>query len=47
MLDLMDETTDQGSGFHQKFPNLLILKPEDFLREVRTSSPQPGDSGKT
>jgi hypothetical protein len=33
LLDLMDQTTEAGTDFRQRFPGLTILDPEAFLRQ--------------
>ena len=34
LLDLSDESRDEGRDFRLRFPNLRILDPVGFLREV-------------
>jgi len=35
LLDLMSEAAPEGQDFRQRFPNLAILTPPDFLRAMR------------
>jgi len=41
LLDLMNEATPEGKDFRQRFPNLAILNPVDFLQQL---SPKEGQS---
>ena len=38
LLDLMDPSTATGTEFHERFPDLTILDPVDFLRRMREGS---------
>jgi len=38
LLDLMDRTTVEGNEFQQRFPNLRIIGPAAFVREVPPST---------
>jgi uncharacterized protein len=40
LLDLMSESSSEGQTFRQSFPQLTILNPPGFLREL-TSEPAP------
>ena len=39
LLDLMDETSADGTDFKRKFPDLQVLDPVQFLALIRASTP--------
>jgi putative PIN family toxin of toxin-antitoxin system len=48
LLDLMSEASPEGQDFRQRFPNLAILTPPDFLRAIRQEAPgETTDEGPT
>lgn len=42
LLVLMDPLLPEGRSFQQQFPELRIVRPVEFLRELETRRPRPG-----